>query len=226
MTELSRLQNDINDHIDGRKPDPIYPKIRVGVDDGVIKELGEMDKPFFTEAVRRALETTSDGLNVFKGIATAVLMNGRGDIVAFYSNTQNSPHHGTFVKAAIEKATARVKLEKNRKRGGLSLHETLLVEQGYAPRHEGAAIKPTIINGEKYYVGVSGAAVDGQFNRKALRSDWLFAATGEEPEWRAAGYWDRFCANRIRKNLMKPKVRQEVGSILIPRHQAKNSFFD
>lgn len=66
MTELSSLQMTILDGVGRCKPNEMYVKIRNGVDSVAIRELEKMDKPFFAEAVRRALETTSSGLMFLK----------------------------------------------------------------------------------------------------------------------------------------------------------------
>jgi len=226
MASFSELQRGITDNLRRREYKTAYDIIEAGVDDGVIEELRGKDDPRFNEAVSRALRTSSNGSPIYKGRATVVVTDIEGNIKWFFSNNEDSPDHATFVKAAIEKATIRALFEKEKRKGGLSHHEKYLLEQGYK-RHEGAAIKPLVIEGKEYFIGVSGAAVNESFNRKALRSPGLFMATKEkDPEWRAAGYWDRFCANRIRTKMLRTEGRQDMGRMLIPRHQAKRKIFD
>ncbi|PIZ00504.1 hypothetical protein COY62_02250 [bacterium (Candidatus Howlettbacteria) CG_4_10_14_0_8_um_filter_40_9] len=219
------LQSEISRYMKSGEYGNVYSIIEQGVDEKVIEELKKKHDPHFDEAIRQTLSMTSEATPIYQGNATAVLVDMDGGIKAFFSNNQDSPDHATFVKAAIEKATARVLLEKKHKKGGLSRHQELLLKQGFL-RHEGASIKPVKIDGENYFIGVSGASVDDSFNRKALRNDELFGATGEDPEWRAAGYWDRFCANRIMAFMTRDNVRKDIGAMKIPHLHAEDDFFD
>lgn len=234
MVSLSEIQTGISEHLSKRDYRTAYDLIESEIDASVLQELLQKENRFFNEAITKALATSSDSSPIFQGQATAVLIDIYGNIVAFFSNSENSPLQLTFAKAAIEKATARALLEKEGKKGGLSRNEAYLQKNGYK-RHDGASIKPLIIGGKKYFIGVSGAMVNEPFNRKALRSEALFNVsrskesieeTDEFAKWRAAGYWDRFCANRIRTYITHFNSRQDMGKMRVPRHQAKNEFFD
>lgn len=221
----TEFQPKISDSMKANDYHDVYETVESSIDAEAIAELEKINDPAFDDAVVSALSTSSDGEMIYQGCATAVMVDIDGNIKAFFTNNNESSEHALFVKAAIEKATARALLEKENKKRGLSHSEDFLKQQGFA-RHDGASQKPIRIDGVDYFIGVSGAAVDDEFNKKAMRSEGLFAATEELPEYRGAGYWDRFCANRIRTYLKKPDARQDMGKMLVPRQNAKDKFFN
>ena len=228
---LKEVQSQIVDDIKLRNISVTNKLIDSGVTPDTLLELKQLVNPEFNQAITQALSTTTDGVPVFRGHATAVLMDKDGVIKGFFTNNDSSPIHHIFVEAAIEKAAASVLVyREHKKRGGLSKNKNYLSEEQNFKKHEGASVKPVIIGGEEYFIGVSGASVNPELNKQALRSDKLYSYTEtgkNEPEWRAAGYWDRFCANRIRTYLIKENAKQDVGkNMKIPRGQARNEFFD
>lgn len=227
MASLSEIQPKIVDGLRSHNISTAISLIESGVTPDTIAELRQIENNQFNTAISKALLTTADGLHVFQGKATAILMNVNGNIAGFFSNNDDSEIHHVFVKAAIEKAAASALVYREGKnKGGLSKNQDYLIDQDFK-KHDGVSIKPVVIDGNEYFIGVSGASVNPEINKQALRSDKLFTFTGEDPEWRAAGYWDRFCANRIRSNMMNKRAGQDMGKNLkIPRHQARSKFFD
>lgn len=220
----SDFQTNIKNNMELNDYKGVYSTIESDVDDTVIAELEQLNDPKFTNAVENALQTTSNNEQIFQGQTTAVLVNIEGDIKAFFTNDNESEYQKTFIKAALQKATARARLEQEKLKGGLVKNEDHLKEQGYN-RHEGAAIPSVNIDGVEYFIGVSGAAVNSDFNRKAMQTEERFNKTGEIPEWRAAGFWDFMCATLIRNNLMG-NAKKDIGPIIVTEKNAENPFFD
>lgn len=235
MAELANFENQINEKAVEGEYTNLYelidgngktkPKL---VNEEFIRQLKTKERPDFTNACLHALKTEEkeNATSIFKGTATAIAINEQGQIMSFFSNNNSSPMHEIFVKAALEKATARLLLERTQRPGGIMHNEDFLKTQGFN-KHEGAGVKSVTIDGQKCFIGVSGAMIKENFNKKVLGTNFAATETGiKEPEFRFAGFWDRLMAIRVGKHLEKPDTQPQMNFTKIPASLAHRTILD